>query len=403
MGSLSVIFDVPRAIEIGLATGTLERVGGVIVDATSRQVVSWLRDGSMIEQAVNIGTGLPTPLGVILTAARTALSLYDGKLTRDAIAEVSHQVQTVTTIASFTATGQILNLALTAATFRAMMRRLDQLTDEVARLGELVQGEFQRERDTRFKMALQAARDVFESEATLRENAMRSAVDGLYEARENFLIDFWRVLERERTTDNLLMAQHYLVRAMYAEVSRVRCYLASDQAELARRRLIEDKPQFEKGVQELVRAWLGEKPAIYFHESVSPENLDRFVQVQRWLYRFENADLDTSRVLFQIIDQIRPDFWKTELIQDEYDNVIGQLARRPVRTFDKRMERLTGNLNYAEAAVENYERLKGFELELRSMRLEFSEWNRLVSEDDIAQHGLALVVDDAMLERLSQV
>ncbi|MBZ0286511.1 MAG: hypothetical protein K8I30_02775, partial [Anaerolineae bacterium] len=197
MSNLEVVFEVPRHIEAGLSSGLFQRVGGVIVESTTKQVVAWLRDGG-VDTVRDVVSSVPSPLAIIMTAARIGVSLIDGKLTRDSIqqvseqvAGVSRQVQTVTAITAFTATGQVVNLALAGVSFVATMHRLDRLSEEVSKLGAAVHAEFARDRDLRFKKALQAARDVFEtSSVDHRNRAIRDAVDGLYEARENFLMDF---------------------------------------------------------------------------------------------------------------------------------------------------------------------------------------------------------------------
>ncbi len=42
--ALTVTFTLANWIVKGLADGTLTRVGGVVVDASTKQVVTWLRD-----------------------------------------------------------------------------------------------------------------------------------------------------------------------------------------------------------------------------------------------------------------------------------------------------------------------------------------------------------------------
>ena len=51
MGTLRVIFEVHSHLEAGLASGALERIGGVIRERASGQVVAWLRDSAAYEQA----------------------------------------------------------------------------------------------------------------------------------------------------------------------------------------------------------------------------------------------------------------------------------------------------------------------------------------------------------------
>ena len=48
MPQIEVMLELPVKIAQGLASGQLKRVGGVIVDAASKQVVAWLREGGRI-------------------------------------------------------------------------------------------------------------------------------------------------------------------------------------------------------------------------------------------------------------------------------------------------------------------------------------------------------------------
>ncbi len=402
MSSLEVVFNVPQWIDVGLKSGAFKRVGGVIVQSASKQVVAWLRDGSAVNTALDVAGSLPTPFALIAGAARSAITLWDGKMTRDAVRAVGQQVdilqqqsQLITVLSGFTATGQLVNLALSAATFYATIQRLDKLSEEVAKLGEVVRAEFARDRDTRFRTALEAARDVFESSKLQhRESAVRTSVDGLYEARENFLLDFTHALSGEITDDKLLIAQHYLIRAQYAEISRIRCYIAADDLELAKRRLAESVPMFTRKSHLLISHWLGKHPAIFLHKDVPAEDMDRFLLIQRWMHNDDPFSTDDdARVIFNVLNSLREDFWNSSVIQDEYGDTLSKLTRRPVRSFSDRMARLIDKLTHVEVIIENHQRLCGFELELRSMRLNFDEWGHLVSEADLREHGVALIVD----------
>ena len=43
--NLDVVFDVPAKVAEGLSNGSLERVGGVVRDSSSKKVVMWLQEG----------------------------------------------------------------------------------------------------------------------------------------------------------------------------------------------------------------------------------------------------------------------------------------------------------------------------------------------------------------------
>jgi hypothetical protein len=417
MGNLEVLFEVPKWIERGLATGVLKRVGGVIVKSGSRQVVAWLRDGSAINKVLNVSSNLPSPFGVLMSAGRSAVTLWDGKQTRNAIGSVSQQVAHVaeqivsvnqqlnqlTLLSSFMVTGQVLNLGLSAATFYATIKRLDKLSNEIAHLSEQIHLEFNRDRDISFKSALQAARDAFESgNVSYRDHAIRSAVDGLFEARENFLIDFENHLKYGDSHPQLQLARHSLIRAMYAAVSRIRCYIAAEDLNLAKQRLSEDIPLLKTCSQQLINTLLGDHPAIFMHRDVSPDDMDRFMQIQRWMYQEDPfVQHDDARTVFAIMNDLRNDFWNTDLVQDRYENPIQQIARRPVQTFGNQMSKLIDRLSEGELIIENCQRIFGFGAELQSLPVSFQDWEKFISEEQLIETGLAIVYDSDVLGELA--
>jgi hypothetical protein len=402
LGVLSVLFELPPLIEQGLATGNLQRVGGVIVDSTSRQVVAWLRDGSAINTITDGAGNFPTPLSAIMNAAKTGATLWDGKMTRTAIQGVSQQVsgisqqmQTVSSLAAFTATGQVMNLALSAATFHATMERLDRLTQEVSKLGEVIRAEFARDRDIRFKAALEAARDAFESNHSSQREATWSARKDLFEAREHFLTDFHEALNEA----SLIKAYHYLIRALYAETSRIRCFVVAGDLKQAKQELQKSLLLFREKSQQMVRWWLGEHPAIFFHKDVPSEDLERFLIIHRWLRQNDVfSEVDDAGILFDVVNEMRVDFWNPAVIEDEYGAGLQRLTGRPIRTFKDRTAKQVNDLSYAELVIENYQRLVGFDLELRSMRLSFDEWESQVSEEELQQHGMGIIMDSDLLD-----
>lgn len=48
--TMPVEFDVPQHIEQGLVNGQLERVGGVIRDTESKQIIAWLREAQSLTE-----------------------------------------------------------------------------------------------------------------------------------------------------------------------------------------------------------------------------------------------------------------------------------------------------------------------------------------------------------------
>jgi hypothetical protein len=209
------------------------------------------------------------------------------------------------------------------------------------------------------------------------------------------------LLQKPLTHDQLTLAQHLLVRAMYAESSWIRCYVISGDDDLAKARMSEDMPRFDNYTRTLINLWLGKYPAIYFHKEVPAAYLSRFFKIQQWLLEVVNHN--DAVAMFQIVEKFRPQFWdKAVLGKRSGKNPIKRFASG-TRFTEKQLQQLDDNLLQAELLIENYERLAGFDLEIRSMRLSFDEWSNLVDEEQLEEHGGALIVDDEIAERYARL
>jgi hypothetical protein len=361
MTQFQVLLHVPEQLVTGLKTGTLERVGGVIRDSQTKQVVAWLRD----------------------MGANT-----DGQLSESVQQVVVASHHTVGNFPTWLLNSGLLSFSLTAISLWGMSKRIDGLSSQIDNLRETVRTEFKRDRDMRFKVAIQAARDAFESDQQgITDNAARSALDGLFEARQTFLDDFTTLTCAERpTADQRLLAHQYLLRAMYAETSRIRCYL-HQSIELAHKRILEDLPRFRECVVTLVNLWLGDKQAAYFHRQMTLDQVRQYIVIKRWLSAPDDpTSVEPNEHLIGLIDSVRSDFW----IQDIGNNFEGRRFpwERPNNTVNILAEQLT----YAEIVIENFRHLEGFALELRTLRLLNVDWRTVISNDSLAEADIALVL-----------
>ncbi len=354
MGNLSVLFAVPASIEAGLVTGQYQRVGGVIVDSSSKQIAAWLRESPILgESTQEVATGV---LGVMTQFAQIA---------------------------------PVLNLGMLVLGFVHINNRLNRISDGIHHLGDTILAEFARDRETQFKVTLEAVQDVFEGDERMREDALRSAVDGLVVSRENFLKDFESLLRSEQTAQALELTQYLLGYAMYAETTRIRCYLAVGQKELARKKMIDALPIFYDATKRFVLACMGEHPALFLHQDFDDNHVERFFKLQSWLH----DEYQEDETILSILNQLRGDFWNKDIIGDKFDNIFQQITFRPKLTWKDTHLHLTSALKSAEAMIENYQRLQGFELELRAERL----IDDFVSYDNLSQHRFAVIVDEDFL------
>ncbi|MDX2077499.1 MAG: hypothetical protein SFZ02_13805 [bacterium] len=303
------------------------------------------------------------------------------------------------TMTQFSKIAPVINLGMMVAGFVHINNRLNQLSRDIEQLGASILAEFSRDRDTQFKVALEAVHDVFEGDDNTRHHAMRSAVDGLREARENFLKDFEAVLQGDITPQKIELAQYVLSYAMYAETTRIRCYVANNQHDLARKKMKESLPIFHEATQRFVKVCMGEHPALFLHKDFNNDYVERFFHIQGWLSTQAEEWTVPDMTMLDILHHIRQDFWNNDLISDKFGNIFQQIVNQPTISWKERVHRLVSQLNYAEAMIENYHRLQGFDLELRAQRLVSVE--ELVSEDELARHSMALIVDDDFLQQLT--
>jgi hypothetical protein len=372
MNTITVVMEVPISIEVGLKTGTLERVGSVIRHTHDKQVVAWLREGGQTLQNPN------TTNGLLASLMRSA----------------GMNNHTVTVVLSRTM--GTVNLAISAYTLHMMIQRVQQLEAQIENLYDRLEAEFARERRVSLVSALQHARDVVDAENDgYKQKVASDAIKELGKARQHLLADFQNALA-DTSPENLLQAQGALVQAMQLDTMRVRCYLETDQHQLAKKRLAEWIEEYQALAQRLVNLWLGENRAVYFHPSVDDDNLVRYVALEQKL----RAKAD---VLLDLVLEHRQKFWdkKYEPTVNKFDirSTMERLTRRDAPDEDITPTHLLA-LEQAELLFENLERLFGFQLELASLNLAFTEWEAYTP--DIQDHDdFVMLVDKEALARLS--
>jgi hypothetical protein len=98
---LNVVFDVPPQIAEALLKGSLERVGGVVRDSSSKQVVMWLQDGgSQVSKAMSNpplagGTDALAMANPILSTLNLGVSVAGFTLVLQQLNRISDQIRMV--------------------------------------------------------------------------------------------------------------------------------------------------------------------------------------------------------------------------------------------------------------------------------------------------------------------
>lgn len=414
MPVIEVLLKVSPHIAMGLASGQLERIGGVIRDSSSKQVVAWLREGGQIQNNPDPVSALPRFLfksllqssnlanaGDVtqqvaalskLTGSLGAINNVLGAVNLAATARSHHlltlRLQAIQNMLAFSARLGMLQLAMTSLGLILMLKYFADLEATlktvVARaMDDSLQTKLRIDRDS----ALEAAEVVMGAKDGHYKEAMAAFLDYLLiHAREYILSDFHKVRYEKDSRNDMEASQQLLAKAMHLDETRIRAFLEVGQDDLAHQVASNRLKKYKKETRNYVNILLGRhhKRAVYFNKKVEDRDLQRYLLIEQWLRSEED-------ILWDILLKHREHFWDDAVKQAiEPDGGIilpGKPAPKPpTRHLDA--------LDQAEAAVENFQRFEGFALELDSIsRLGISirEWESLententvfVNEEDV--------------------
>ncbi len=402
MPVIEVLLQVAPHIALGLASGQLERVGGVIRDSTSKQVVAWLREGGQIRNNPDPASALPrflfqsilrsanlanigdvaqqvtalSKLAGSLGAANNVLGLVNVAATARSHHLINLRLQAIQNMVGVSARLGMLQFTLSGFGLLLMLKRfadIEKLLEGVyEQVSQAVSEQNKRSRQVNLRAAIDSAHVVINAEDGHFKEAMAASLDFLLiNAREHCLSDFqakWKMSNKQ----DIELAQKCLSQAMHLDETRIRAFLEVGQNDLARSIMEERLNQYRRETQEFVDILLGHKHkrAVYFHENVKDGELRRYLLIEQWLRGEED-------ILWDIVLEQRKQFWNASVkstIEPEGGITLpGKPAPKPpTRHLDA--------LDQAEAAVENFQRFEGFALELDSIsRLGISirEWESL--------------------------
>ncbi len=407
---LEVVFDVPPAIVRGLATGALERVGGVIRETGSKQVVMWLREGAKIADNSDLAAGvLKSVLDVGSGGfAGVAFGALDAVVAANRHNQIMQQFGALTNLVGIVGGIGVANLAVSAVSLAVILKRFNEIEKQVVAIYD----ELQRDHNSYLQAGIDAAQDsAAAAKAGDIENKRfyaRQAIDRLRQARI-LILNRAETLQTKGDNDNLLA---HVSQAMQVDSVRIRCYLDNDDLENAKRHLQEPLAEYRKMLRLTVNRLLGTKRAIYFHHTVSDEDLWRYVGIRKWL---SDRDIDLSFLLQETLFAERHDFWNPDIVKDVDDSVKRLSIRKRLSPLGKSsLESIPPHLLVlakCDVLIENFRRLEGFQAEIESIeRLGVSvpEWEmqfatRLAEKEiSLAEHqDYALLVDKDWLAEQS--
>lgn len=381
--NINATLHIPEFIAQGISNGTYERVGGVVREASTKQVVAWLRE-----------TG-----------------------------EATKKLESV--LQKGLAVSNVLNLAVSTMNFIVVVDRLGVIEQQLQQAQEVLKTidyKIDLSFYANFRAALDLAANAFTmTNAETRKISAMHAINRLLEAEH-----YYTKLADLEISNGSQVADEYISTLCLSYVTEVRCYLELDEIDTARRRLQEGaavlRPRFEKHINTLLTS----NPAAYLHPSLQEQvGLKRLTKVYQWL----DPEVDESDVfeiqrenLFKLAQN--PDEWTNSLPQairipkggSPLTNVFSGLAKQSkkligtlpsksktnagasgtVRDFPETevYGRLPATLELIEMMVEDGNRLTMYESEIETINrlgMGFQEWCQLAPSSSAQKNGADLI------------
>ena len=350
--NLNVVFDVPARVAQGLMNGSLERVGGVVRDSSTKEVVMWLRDGGS-----EVSKLLAQPPLAGVKALATASSLLSAA-----------------------------NLGVSVAGFAVVLQQLNRISDQVKAVEAKIDRVNQKLDDgwlAKLKAGINACQNAVELESpTLRIQMAGDAINMLHEARHYFNQQAIR-----SSRDAEAASADYIGLAFVALAAEVQVHLLLDEGEKASRTLRQGLEELRPGLTQLMNAVL-DCSCHYMRPEFSGEvDLDLLLWLHNGFRRMQRSPGERTMelTLSKLFDRLRKKIgivfkstedWHGEIPQAVVDTSgvpewwIGPVNQGIDKTKRGRFvrENLSDGLNRIVALVESHDRLLGQVLQLEEMQ-----------------------------------
>ena len=351
MTPLNVVFDLPAALANGLQNGAYERVGGVIRDSNSKQVVAWLREGGN-----GVVTQPPLPKPPLGEAAQLIPPMLSA-----------------------------VNLGVSMAGFAVVITQLKQISDQIRLIEakvDRVSVKLDDQALAKLKAGVNACLNAVElGDANLRQQMAGQALTTLHEARQYFNQQVLRSAAKAEAT-----SAEYVSMAFAALVAEVQTYLQLDEGEKSARTLRQGLTDLRPGLTQMMNAVL-ERRAVYLRPDFQGQvDLDFILWLTNGFKRMqrnpgERAEEISASELFDVFRPQLGDVFKSyegwhasvpQVVDDT--SAVGYKWLGPIKQGQDTGQRfklvkqdLAKGLAKIAALVESYDRLCGQVLQLEEL------------------------------------
>ncbi len=382
MVPLTLTFDIPAKILMGLADGSFTRSGGVVQD-TSGRVVMWLRElggaglvsspNSLMSPRINPVTGV---LNLAIPSMNTGTSMKS-------FGAVTQQLNLIQGMLSITTAASILNLGISAIGFAFILKKLRAVEERLEKI-QVSLNKIDSKVDLSFYANFRAALDLATNAFTMKKGENRTcsahnAINRFLEAEH-----IYAGLADKALVVNSQIGDEYLLTLCLAHIAEVRCYLELEEFDTAAKRFQDGKEQLNTHIEKYVDFLLTDNPLMYLHPKLKREtDLSRLTRVYQW----KDSSLTESAVFELMRDKmiVEKDFWR--------------FIREGVR--EDMIQKLPESLTKMESMVETSQRFAAYELEVKAISklgISFHEWLQLRPPESQDGRSLMYIVPAEPLE-----
>ncbi|MBW4429550.1 MAG: hypothetical protein KME50_35610 [Nostoc desertorum CM1-VF14] len=378
MKEFQTIFQIPDWIVQGLESLEYVRIGGVIRDAKTKQIIAMLRE---ITPDISQASKLLTQAGSVASLLNLGVS--------------------------------ILNLGITVIGFSLVLKRLKEieqgLEEDLNSIEESINSlhrKFDISVYANFGAALELASDATTMlQVNNRKNFATLAISRFLEA-QHIYSKYVEISIKE----NISLADKYILSLVLAYVARVRCYLELEEINNAVFCLQEGTKILRHSIQQYIKSLLTSQPIARELPSFqggpiidlySPVELYRLSNICKWLEPELNCILNEKFILFEA-QRIK----LVKFLQYERNDfpIIGycgaflyteEKVEKKECDFTKKEENNLYNLfkvvKIIEQTIETYNRFEAYLLEVQVIQeqgMSFQKWLQFASHTEAQQHPI---------------
>lgn len=411
---LTTTFNIPTQIAQGLSAGVLERVGGVVRDAATKQVVMWLRDTGTVSPSIlptlapmlNPSTILSLPiapvtgtLNLVASLANTSVSAKGFSDVKQQLGGVSQQLvgieqnlQQAQGILHLTSAASMLSLGVSVIGFAVIAQRIKELETRL-QLAQEVLNKLNHKVDLAFYANFRAALDLATNAFTMnkpenRRSSALSAINRFLEA-EHIYLDY---VDRELEQGSQIVDEYLLTLAL-AYISEARCYLELEEFDIVLRRLQEGQEKLRSRTQQYIELLLTSNPSAYLDPQFKGQiNLSRLTKIFQWI----DPALDENAV-FELQRENLFNLRKEQSIESGYQwvkslpsaivahtEVKGSIFGNREETKQEAIKRLPQAIEMMESLIETCKRFESYQIEVQAIAqlgISFHDWLKLIPEE----------------------